>query len=194
MRNYLPLALLLAGFAANLSAAEVRSLQLSPKERAQLEAAACRSRHDVQVDRIDARSYGAGANAPAVAEVHCASHGESGGQPMHFVVQCARERQQWQCQGEWNELAVVLDTKSIAVRIEGKLSAADAVKTIRKIAASGKFQGYVLRDALVPPCYIQQQPGQEFIDVRCEGWHLIVSTWCPQGDCPRLISIDKFAR
>jgi hypothetical protein len=36
-------------------------------------------------------------------------------------------------------------------------------------------------------------PDREFIDVKCEGWHMIVSTWCPQSpaDCPRLLSIDK---
>lgn len=165
--------------------------QITAAERTTLEEQACRSRHDVGVGTIDARAYGAGEGAPAVAEVHCASHGVFMGNPMHYVVQCSRERGRWGCQGEWNEILVNVDAEQIPVRIEGEIPVGVSYQTIQKIASSGTFQGYSLRKVLVPPCYLNKGSAQEFIDVKCEGWHIVVSMWCPQSDCPRVFSMTK---
>lgn len=174
-------------------AAEIGALQFTNAELATLETQACRKPHDVALQRAEGRAYGKGANSPASAEVHCASHATLNDTPMHYVAQCAREKGVWECQGEWTEMALAMESREVAVRVEQEVKPAQAIAIIRKIANSGRFQGYVLRDTLVSPCYVTQPKEREFIDVKCEGWHMIVSTWCPQqpAECPRLLSIDK---
>jgi hypothetical protein len=183
----------LVGLSMSSHAAQIGALQFTSGELATLEEQACRKPHDVGLQRAEGRVYGKGANSPAVAEVHCAPHAMLSDMPMHYVAQCAREKGVWECQGEWTEIAVALQPREVATRVEQEVKPAQAVNIIRKIASSGRFQGYVLRDALVSPCYVTQTKNREFIDVKCEGWHMIVSTWCPQqpSDCPRLLSIDK---
>lgn len=187
--NWLAIGLALSSVLA--AGAEIAPTQIAAGERASLEDQACRSRHDVGVEKIDARTYGSGAKASAAAEVHCASHGVFMGNPMHYVVQCSRAGGRWECQGEWNEILVKVDADQIPVRIEGEIPVGVSYQTIQKIASSGTFQGYSLRKALAPPCYVNKGSAQEFIDVKCEGWHIVVSMWCPQSDCPRVFSLTK---
>ena len=178
---------------AAVSAAEITELQLESAERTAIETAACRTRHGVSLERVMGRIYGKGSQAAAVAEAHCAASGSANGSPSHYVVQCARSNGVWDCQGEWNEITVPIQSaQPVAVRVEGEMTPAQATKVVQKIAAAGRFQGYELHKALASPCYVTQMKGREFIDVRCEGWHIIVSTWCPQDtECPRLLSIAK---
>lgn len=181
----------LALFSAGATAADIQPLQLKAVERSTLEHLACQEPHGVSLQTLDGHTYGRGASVPAVAEVHCAAHGLFKGNPVHYVVQCSRERSEWRCQGEWNEILVGVDAEQIAVRVEGKTPLALSYQVVEKIAHGGRFQGYPLRKALVPPCYVSRGRAQEFIDVKCEGWHIIVSTWCPQSDCPRVLSMSK---
>ena len=94
-------------------------------------------------------------------------------------------------QGEWNEILVKVDDGEVPVRVEGRIPVGVSYQTISKIASSGTFQGYPLRKALAPPCYLNRGSAQEFVDVKCEGWHIVVSMWCPQSDCPRVFSMTK---
>ena len=174
-----------------VSAADITPLPVDAATTAQLEKLACRDRHTVGVEHIDGRVYGKNAGATAVAEVRCASHGVYMGNPMHRIVQCSRAQGAWTCQGDWNEITVVAGTDRIPVRIEGDIPSGVAHQTIHKLATSGSFQGYPLREALVAPCYLHKGEAQEFMDVKCEGWHIVVSMWCPQSDCPRVFSINK---
>jgi hypothetical protein len=168
--------------------ADAVELPLVATERAALEELACRGRHDVGVDTIDARAY---RGDHASAEVRCSTHGVFMGAPMHYIVQCARARGQWECHGEWNEILVKVDDGQVPVRVEGDIPLGVSYQIISTIAASGTFQGYPLRKALAPPCYLNRGSAQEFVDVKCEGWHIVVSMWCPQSDCPRVFSMTK---
>ncbi|HMN47359.1 MAG TPA: hypothetical protein PKE27_22480 [Povalibacter sp.] len=184
-----------AGFAAWLvlspvlaAGADATSFQLPAAESATVEKLACRSRHDVGVETIDARAY---RGDHVSAEVRCSSHGVFMGSPMHYIVQCARSLGQWDCHGEWNEILVKVDEGEIPVRVEGQIPLGVSYQTIHGIASSGNFQGYPLREALAPPCYLNRGSAQEFVDVKCDGWHIVVSMWCPQSDCPRVFSMTK---
>lgn len=179
----------LASSPALAAGADTAGLQLGETEQAILEQLACRSRHEVALESIDARAYRRGDHASA--EIRCSTHGVFMGSPMHYVVQCARSLGQWQCQGEWNEILVKLDDGELPVRVEGEIPVGVSYQTISKIASSGTFQGYPLRKALAPPCYLNRGSTQEFVDVKCDGWHIVVSMWCPQSDCPRVFSMTK---
>ncbi|HEY6641411.1 hypothetical protein [Povalibacter sp.] len=184
---------MLASILACAAGAQATAPQISAAERATLEELACRSRHDVGVESLQVRTYGTG-QTTASAEVRCSSHGVYQGSPMHHIVQCARIRDAWECQGDWNEILVKVAGDEIPVRIEGAIPTGVAYLTIQRIANSGTFQGQPLRQALAPPCYLNRGSAQEFIDVKCEGWHIVVSMWCPQSDCPRVFSMTKLGR
>lgn len=194
MQNrHISLAACLALIATTVTAAEILPLAPTQAERSTLESAACRSRHDTGLEKIDGRAYGRGVNAAAVAEVHCVSNETFRSTPVRFVVPCSREGGTWQCQGDWRQFAVTAGTEQVDVRVEGRISLAQAYDVIQKLAHGGTFQGYPLHKALASPCYVHRGAAQEFIDVKCSGWHIIVSTWCPQSECPRVLSIDKTA-
>jgi len=178
-------------FSAGVMSAETHPLQLKMSERSTVERLACQEPHGLTMQTLDGHTYGRGVSVPAVAEVHCAAHDMFKGSPVHYVVQCAREHSEWSCQGEWNEILVDVGDERIPVRVEGKTSLALSYEVVQKVANGGRFQGYPLRKALVPPCYVNRGAAQEFIDVKCEGWHIIVSTWCPQSECPRVLSMSK---
>lgn len=171
--------------------ANIQPLQLGQAERTRIETAACRDPHQVAAARIDAQAYGTGAAAAAVAEVHCASHARFLDSPVHYVVQCFRESGQWDCPNEWSEVAVSMGDETVAVRVEGDISLSQSSQLVHAIADGGMFQGYPLRKALVSPCYVHRGQAKEFIDVRCQGWHIVMSTWCPQSQCPRVFSLTR---
>lgn len=176
---------------AGAQPADIFPLQLQEPERTEVERLACLSRHDIAAAKIAGRTYGRGATASAVAEVGCIPHGQFAGYPLRYVVECSREQGRWDCPSEWQEILVATGADPIAVRVEGTTSLTQAQRTIRSIANGGMFQGYPLSKTLVPPCYVHQGKTQEFIDVKCQGWHIIVTTWCPQSECPRVLSMTK---
>lgn len=173
-------------FAASATHAQA---PLDAAGRSALEEQACTSRHGTKLDSVDVRSYRDATHATA--EVRCASHGVYQGKPMHYIVQCSRAQGRWTCEGEWNEIIVPLGDEQLPVRIEGEIPVGVSYMTIQKIASGGTFQGYPLRKSLVAPCYLNKGSAKEFIDVKCEGWHIVVSTWCPQEECPRVFSLTK---
>ncbi len=178
-------------FSAGAGSADIHPLQLKASERARVERLACQDPHGLTMQALDGHTYGRGASVPAIAEVHCAAHDMFEGNPVHYLVQCAREQGEWSCHGQWNEILVGVGAERIPVRVEGKTPLALSYQVVQKVAGGGLFQGYPLRKALVPPCYVNRGAAQEFIDVKCEGWHIIVSTWCPQSECPRVLSMTK---
>lgn len=184
--------MLLAGLAvATAARADVYPLELSGDQRQQIERISCASRHSLSVARVEGHNYGRGTSAAATAEVHCVPHGLFRGSPVHYITQCSREHGSWSCQGEWTAITVSVGDEAIETRIEGDISAEQAYDVIQKIAHAGMFQGYSLRKALASPCYVHEGTERELIDVKCRGWYIIVSTWCPQSDCPRVFSLTR---
>jgi hypothetical protein len=188
--HHLSLAAALTLLSFGAMSAEQEPLKLTEAESADLADIACQSRHGVGIDRIDGQAYGRGAQASANAEVRCASHGQLKDGPMHYVAQCFREQGRWRCQGEWNEMLVAAGVEPIVVRAEGKMLPQQAHDAVLKIARSGEFQGQQLREVMASPCYVHRGR-DEFIDIKCRGWHITASLWCPQTECPRVISLTK---
>lgn len=168
------------------------ALRLGDTQRAALQAVACEQPHGLRIDTVDAHVYGSGAQRLTSAEVRCAAHARFNSRPVHYVAQCTRGTGDWNCQGHWQQLQLAVGDEPLPVRVEGDLLLMRASQSIRAIANAGMFQGRYLPDTLMPPCYVHQGKGREFIDVKCSGWHIIVSTWCPQEEqCPRIMSLSR---
>lgn len=184
------LGVLLSTLSAGAAAAD--DLQLSPADHQALQAVACQEPHGLDIHAVQAQAYGTGPQALVSAEVQCVAHARFNTRPVHYVVQCTRSTGDWNCQGHWQQLLVDVGEGLLSVRVEGELLLMRASQSIRAVANAGSFQGLYLPDTLQPPCYVHQGNGYEFIDVKCSGWHIIVSTWCPQMDvCPRVMSLSK---
>lgn len=192
MLRSLSLILAITLLAQPAGAAESSGIQLSAADHQALQTVACQQPHGVDIHAVQAQAYGSGAQALVSAEVWCMAHARFNGEQVHYVAQCTRGNSDWNCQGHWQQLQVQTGAELLPVRVEGDLLLMRASQSVRAIANAGTFQGRSLPAVLAPPCYVHQGNGREFIDVKCSGWHIIVSTWCPQDDiCPRVMSLSK---
>jgi hypothetical protein len=188
MRTMVLLFLISVAFAPQcfgLSTPITYPIELTKQEVPSLEKLACRVPLGAKADRITAWRYDP-KSPDANAEVICLPHTDIEGRPVHGVVSCARSGGRWKCEAPQLRQLVSLSTGKLIVQLSEK-GVIDAHDVIVKLAAKGWFKGAVEVDH-IPVCLVQPGPYEELRTVSCEGWRIIVSTWCPQNDCPRVIS------
>ncbi|WP_028008063.1 hypothetical protein [Solimonas flava] len=184
--------LLLAGPAG---AGEPRTTgPLSAPVRAAVGELAC-ARYGVAADSVEpvARQSGAGAaSAHAVqVSVRCAAHASIDGQPARYQVDCRRDGERWRC-GDGREVLSV-QTRLGEVAVEpGSFTPEQAIRAVRAAAASNRYRAQI-HEALASGCglYVDVSAHMdEVVDLSCRSGHsFLISFWCPQGDCPRLLTV-----
>lgn len=128
--------------------------------------------------------------------VRCAPHATVNGLPSHYNVECKRDDDRrapdqpaWQCLG-WEQISVPTTIGDIAIE-PGPYSHARATQTVRAALASTRFQ-YEVHVALPTGCRLASNwSGQadEVAELSCASGHrFLFSFWCPNEDCPRLIT------
>lgn len=188
---------MLVGFCALLAlaagAAEPQmtyAFQPSERHAQELAQIACREPHGVEVERIKAVTTRQNDLEQAFGVVECKPHDFIRGQPVRYSVDCRRSDKRWDCDEGALEFAVALGSKTLRVR-PGKFGNEFAYDTIERIATAGNFQGVPLSEAMRSPCALSAGEKSELIEIRCTGVRVIASQWCPQGGCPRIISVDR---
>ncbi len=138
-------------------------------------------------------TYG-GRFTPAVeVAVRCAPHARVNDLPSHYTVECRRDDdrrdRQWQCHG-WGVILVPTQIGNISIE-PGPYDNDFATRTIQAALASSLFQRQA-RDALPTGCRLAANwdgQGEEVAELSCASGHrFLLSFWCPQGDCPRLMT------
>ena len=61
-----------------------------------------------------------------------------------------------------------------------------AVAIVKGLAAQGHYFGQRPQKS-TDACYVAAMQASDVYRVTCHGWQSLVSTWCPQKTCPRLI-------
>ncbi|WP_129649607.1 hypothetical protein [Peristeroidobacter agariperforans] len=176
------------------SAQDVRALTLIPTfpaaltaaEKAALERLVCKDTHHVPAEGIEAWSYDR-ATANASADVLCRSHEAIAGKPVRYFARCERKEKSWSCQSGDIEVLVSVGTRELAVRWLGGIDRTWGVKVIEKLVADGWFRKE-LDAGESPQCDVGPGSAPEWVDVKCAGWAITVSSWCPQEACPRIVS------
>jgi hypothetical protein len=171
---------------------------LSKADAAAVRDAACRAYGVATESLAAAQRWTYGGRFTPVIEVNarCAAHDVVNGLPSHYNVECrrdddrrARAARSWQCLG-WEEILVPTTIGDIAIE-PGPYSHERATQTIRAALASTRFQREV-HAALTSGCRLAANwSGQadEVAELSCASGHrFLFSFWCPNDDCPRLIT------
>jgi hypothetical protein len=138
-------------------------------------------------------TYGGRFTPTVEVAVRCAPHARVNDRPSHYNVECRRDDdrrdRQWQCHG-WR--AILVPTRIGDLSIEpGPYDNDFATRTVRAALASSLFQREV-REALSTGCRLAANwdgQGEEIAELSCASGHrFLFSFWCPQRDCPRLMT------
>jgi hypothetical protein len=166
---------------------DVSPLELSASDKEALEDVACRNPHRTSLDIAEGRVYEAPDERSVLAHVVCTPHSYFKDKPLRFVTNCEKPFRQWKC-GE-SELQMLLAVAGRDVVLSaGGSELAWAYELLHKLDVAG----HISNDPRVPDkrpyCSIRKSVIPEWYYVRCLGRVVTVSTWCPQGDCPSVVS------
>lgn len=162
--------------------------QLTDRERAHVELAACMAPYGIGADEIKSWTYRRRGRADH-AEVRCLTHAQADGKPVRYFVQCSRENNAWKCDAGRLEIVARVEGGEVIVRFSD-FAPAMAVGTIVKLGKEGWLRELPTHP-LPKVCEISQGAAPELLTVDCDGWEITASTWCPQGVCPRVISTSR---
>ena len=166
------------------------AFQPSEQHAQELAQIACLGPHGVEVDRIKAVTTQQNDIEHAFGVVECQPHASFHEQPMRYSVDCRRTDKKWDCYEEALEIFVDIGSRTLRVR-PGPFDKGFAYDAVKRIATSGNFQSVPLAEAMRSPCMLSRGEKAELIEIRCTGVRVIASQWCPQGGCPRIISVDR---
>jgi hypothetical protein len=163
-------------------------LQLSKKDRRMLEQMACIGPHGVPAEKMEVSTFRPGKLSGAHAEIDCKSHGTFREKPMNYSVRCEVTEGKWQCTKGDLRIVVPVDDREVIVS-PGSYEPGFAYDTIAKLAGAGWFKDYSLAEVISSTCRLSPGMASEWIDVSCVGGEVTISSWCPQDECPRIVSI-----
>lgn len=181
----------LLAFAADAAEPQMTyAFQPSERHAQELAQIACLQPHGVEVERIKAVTTRPNDLEQAFGVVECKPHGFIRDQPVRYSADCRRRDKRWDCDEGALEFAIALGSKTLRVR-PGTFDSEFAYDTVQRIVTAGNFQGVPLAEAMRSPCALSAGEKSELIEIRCTGVRVIASQWCPQGGCPRIISVDR---
>ncbi|MES1190264.1 MAG: hypothetical protein ABUS47_04205 [Steroidobacter sp.] len=169
---------------------ESHAVHITTQEQQLLELKACRDKFNTGTERIVARTD-ASSTPDVYAEVLCQSHEQFKHSPVYHVVYCDRNADTWHC--ERTERAIRTDGNRALVYYAEDVDTAIAYAIIVKLASIKRFQGEAMPDMQKSVCNIQRFATfdntslPDVFTVTCENREILVSTWCPQQECPRII-------
>lgn len=192
----LALASIGAGAAGTNVGGQSRRVELSRQDRVTVRGLAC-TPYGVGIESMAPAlrwSYGGRFTPVIEVSLRCAPHDRVNGLPSHYNVECRRDADRpdraWQCLG-WKAILVPTPIGDIAIE-PGPYSDDFATRTVRAALDTSRFQ-HEVHTALPSGCRLASNwdgSGQELAELSCASGHrFLFSFWCPQGDCPRLMTV-----
>lgn len=167
-------------------------LRLTGKEQQLLESITCRDKFNVGADKIIANGNAPSNPDDTYAEVLCQTHDTFKLHSIHHVVFCEKHRSPWTCPR--SELAVRMNDRSHAlVYFEDDIAIDTAYDIVMKLAMSKYYQGEDVPKPDQSICNIHHHFNDDhelvpdIYAVTCGTQQVLISTWCPQQECPRII-------
>ena len=166
-------------------------LALSKKDRRMLEQLACIGPHGVPAEKMEITTFEPGKVSGAHAAIDCKSHGMFRDKPMSYSVHCGVMEGKWDCSKGELRIVVPVDDREVIVR-PGKYEPDFAYDTISKVGRAGWFNRYSLADVIKSECQMWPGMASEWTQIHCGGPTVTISSWCPQEECPRIVSIVQW--
>jgi hypothetical protein len=190
-----------AGFGATLACSssgattiigDESPLELSASDKEALEDVACRDPHRTSLDKAEGRLYEAPDERSVLAYVVCTPHSYFKDKPLRFVTNCEKHSRQWNCGEADLQMLVAVAEREVVLSLGGT-EPAWAYELLHKLDAAGHISNDPRLIEERPYCSIRKSFVPEWYYVRCLGRLVTISTWCPQGDCPTVVSARDLA-
>jgi hypothetical protein len=162
-------------------------LELSASDKEALEDVACRDPHRTSLDIAEGRLYEAPDERSVLAYVVCTPHSYFKDKPLRFVTNCEKYSRQWRCGEAELQMLLAVAGREVALSV-GDTEPAWAYELLHKLEAAGHISNDPRVITERPYCSIRKSIVPEWYYVHCLRRFVTVSTWCPQGDCPSVVS------
>ena len=184
--------ILIAPRSIAMVSSEMYLVRLTQKEKVLLESLACRDKFDIAIEKVIASGDAKSNPKEVYAEVLCQPHDKFKLNAIHHVVFCEKHGAIWKCPR--SELAIRMNDDSHAlIYFEDNIAIETAYDIIIKLANSKYYQGEDVPKPNQSVCNIHQHFNDDHMPVpdvyaaTCGTQEILISTWCPQQECPRII-------
>lgn len=171
---------------------ELLPYHFSQQEQQLLESMTCADTFNLSIDRIIALADSQSNPGSIFAEVLCKSHDAFRSNSIQHVVFCEKHRAAWKCPR--SELAIrMTDNTRALIYFEDDIEVEIAYNIVTKLAASKYYQGEDIPKPNQSICNIHHYFNDDHKLVSdvyaatCGTQQVLISTWCPQQECPRII-------
>lgn len=152
----------------------------------------CADKFNLDVDKMTALGNTRSNPNSIFAEVLCRSHDHIKSNNIQHVVFCEKSRSSWKCPR--SELAIRMNDESHAlIYFEDDIGIETAYSIVKKLAASKYYQGEDIPKPASSICNIHHHFNDahalvpDVYAATCGTQQILISTWCPQEECPRII-------
>jgi hypothetical protein len=111
---------------------------------------------------------------------------------LRFVTNCEKHSRQWNCGEADLQMLVAVAEREVVLSLGGT-EPAWAYELLHKLDAAGHISNDPRLIEERTYCSIRKSFVPEWYYVRCLGRLVTISTWCPQGDCPTVVSARDLA-
>lgn len=177
---------------ATMAVGKESPIELSASDKGVLEKLVCREPHQMPLAQAHGTVFDDGSTRDVSARVECAPHDHLKDKPIRFATDCKKYGHEWKCVvPSALEMVVVVAGRDVLLTISGT-EPAFAREVIRKLEVTG----FIRVDAGMTdePLRCGMSKGVEIPEwyyVSCLGRAIIISTWCPQGDCPTVVRAEE---
>lgn len=177
---------------AIMAVGKTSRLELSASDKGVLEKLVCRVPHQMPLAQAHGTVFDDSSTRDVSARVECAPHDHFKDKPIRFATDCKKEGQEWGCVLPSElEMVVVVGGREVLLTISGT-EPAWAHEVMRKLEVTGFIRidsGVTDEPLRCAMSHVMKIP--EWYYVRCLGRAIIISTWCPQGDCPTVVRAEE---
>ncbi len=162
--------------------------KLSSAERSKLESLVCIRHFGTKASVIEAfDEAGASAFKRRIADVQCKAHVMVADHSISGRSNCSVESTTWRCKDP--ELVLSFSKRDRLYEIKlGSVEPAVAKEVFFGLIEQNAYVVNQAKSSKSAVCFIGRAPKPELYEISCDGWQAIVSTWCPPGPCPRVLS------
>jgi hypothetical protein len=170
-----------------LSLVRTKPVDLSKQEFTILESIACKANYQVAAQEIKA-TVNLDNPKSKTAVVTCSASREFLGRTGNFIVYCGTVGGAWECQKGPLRVQVPIKDRQVVLYLMG-VEPAEAFEGLSKVIHL-QFQGFLVDKIVGDFCDVSKNKFPDEIDFHCDGGKFVLSKYCLDKNCPRILSVN----
>jgi hypothetical protein len=170
-----------------LSLVRTEPVALTKSEFSILEAVACQQHHQVAALEIKA-AFNVDDPKSKTAVVTCGSSQEFMGRSANNIVYCGTGGAGWECQQGPLRVQVPLQGRQVILYLM-RVAPQEAFEGLAKVITL-QFQGYFIDKIVGDSCDVSKNKFPAEIEFHCDGGKFVLSKYCLDNNCPRILSVN----